>query len=67
MLRLRLVMSKSFMETVLKIVSCDCVHSLDDILPAGLIEAIIAQVTCCTSKTSGRHPCVLSYSVKPIV
>lgn len=65
MLRLRLVMSKSFMETVLKIVSCDCVHSLDDILPAGLIEAIIAQVTCC--KTSGRHPCVLSYSVKPIV
>jgi len=53
------------METVLKIVSCDCVHSLDDILPAGLIEAIIAQVTCC--KTSGRHPCVLSYSVKPIV
>jgi len=33
------------METVLKIVSCgDCVHSLDDILPTGLIEAIIAQV-----------------------
>lgn len=46
------------METVLKIVSCgDCVHSLDDILPTGLIEAIIAQVKG-TRKTSD----VLSFS-----
>ena len=51
-------LSSWYMETVLKIVSCgDCVHSLDDILPTGLIEAIIAQVKW-TRKTSG----VLSFS-----
>ena len=53
---MRLLVRRRFVETVLKLVSCDCVHSLDGLLPAQLIEAIIAQVTHC--KTNG----LLSFS-----